>query len=84
MQLVRDALAPEYPDLIITQDDMAKGEVLRQHCARVDEGRPSVLFGVASLNRPPPASPSVSLIRTIFIVPFRSLHNKYWSLKLKN
>lgn len=48
MQLVRDALAPEYPDLIITQDDMAKGEVLRQHCARVDEGRPSVLFGVAS------------------------------------
>lgn len=48
MQLVRDALAPEYPDLIVTQDDMAKGEVLRQHCARVDEGRPSVLFGVAS------------------------------------
>ncbi|MBO6849600.1 MAG: ATP-dependent DNA helicase DinG [Marinobacter sp.] len=48
MQLVRDALAPEHPDLIITQDDMAKGEVLRQHCARVDEGRPSVLFGVAS------------------------------------
>ncbi len=48
MQQVRDALAPEYPDLIITQDDMAKGEVLRQHCNRVDEGRPSVLFGVAS------------------------------------
>lgn len=48
MQQVRDALAPEYPDLIITQDDMAKGEVLRQHCKRVDEGRPSVLFGVAS------------------------------------
>ncbi|MBW7470008.1 ATP-dependent DNA helicase DinG [Marinobacter sp. M216] len=48
MQQVRDGLAPEYPDLIITQDDMAKGEVLRQHCKRVDEGRPSVLFGVAS------------------------------------
>ncbi|HBC35949.1 MAG TPA: ATP-dependent DNA helicase DinG, partial [Marinobacter adhaerens] len=48
MQQVRDALAPDYPDLIITQDDMAKGEVLRQHCSRVDEGRPSVLFGVAS------------------------------------
>ncbi|MBW4933350.1 ATP-dependent DNA helicase DinG [Marinobacter sp. F4206] len=48
MQQVRDALAPEHPDLIITQDDMAKGEVLRQHCSRVDEGRPSVLFGVAS------------------------------------
>ena len=45
---VRDTLAPEYPDLIITQDDMAKGEVLRRHCSRVDEGRPSVLFGVAS------------------------------------
>jgi ATP-dependent DNA helicase DinG len=48
MQQVRDALAPDYPELIITQDDMAKGEVLRQHCSRVDEGRPSVLFGVAS------------------------------------
>ncbi|KEF32281.1 ATP-dependent helicase DinG/Rad3 [Marinobacter nitratireducens] len=48
MQQVRDALAPEYPDLIVTQDDMAKGEVLKQHCQRVDEGRPSVLFGVAS------------------------------------
>lgn len=48
MQLVRDALAPEYPDLILTQDDMAKNEVLRTHCQRVDEGKPSVLFGVAS------------------------------------
>ncbi len=48
MHQVRDALAPDYPELIITQDDMAKGEVLRQHCSRVDEGRPSVLFGVAS------------------------------------
>ncbi len=48
MQQVRDALAPEYPDLIITQDDMAKGEVLREHCRRIDEGRASVLFGVAS------------------------------------
>jgi ATP-dependent DNA helicase DinG len=48
MHQVRDALAGDYPGLIITQDDMAKGEVLRQHCARVDEGRPSVLFGVAS------------------------------------
>ncbi len=48
MLSVRDALAPEHPDLIITQDDMAKGEVLRQHCQRVDAGRPSVLFGVAS------------------------------------
>lgn len=48
MQQVRDALSPDYPELIITQDDMAKGEVLRQHCSRVDEGRPSVLFGVAS------------------------------------
>ena len=24
------------------------------------------------------------MIRTIFIVPFRSLHNKYWSLKFEN
>ncbi|AFP31085.1 MULTISPECIES: ATP-dependent DNA helicase DinG [Marinobacter] len=48
MHQVRDALAGDYPGLIITQDDMAKGEVLRQHCARVDDGRPSVLFGVAS------------------------------------
>lgn len=48
MQQVRDALAPEFPDLILTQDDMAKGEVLRQHCERVDNGKASVLFGVAS------------------------------------
>ena len=48
MSKVRVALAPGYPGLICTPDDMAKGEVLRRHCSRVDEGRPSVLFGVAS------------------------------------
>ncbi|NWN90457.1 ATP-dependent DNA helicase DinG [Marinobacter adhaerens] len=48
MHQVRDALSPEYPGLIITQDDMSRGEVLRQHRDRVDEGRASVLFGVAS------------------------------------
>jgi len=48
MHQVRDALAPDHPDLIITQDDMSRGEVLRQHRNRVDEGRASVLFGVAS------------------------------------
>lgn len=48
MNAVRDRLAPEWPELITTQDDMAKGEVLRQHKTRIDEGRPSVLFGVAS------------------------------------
>ncbi|MGO1502263.1 MAG: ATP-dependent DNA helicase DinG [Marinobacter sp.] len=48
MHQVRDALAPDHPDLIITQDDMSRGEVLRQHRIRIDEGRASVLFGVAS------------------------------------
>lgn len=48
MQLVHQALSPEYPGLITTQDDMSKGEVLRRHCARVDDNEPSVLFGVAS------------------------------------
>ncbi|WP_148862625.1 ATP-dependent DNA helicase DinG [Marinobacter fonticola] len=48
MNAVRDRLAPEWPELITTQDDMAKGEVLRQHKVRIDEGRASVLFGVAS------------------------------------
>ncbi|OEY67725.1 ATP-dependent DNA helicase DinG [Marinobacter sp. X15-166B] len=48
MQAVRDQLAPDYPGLIITQDDMAKGEVLRAHCERVDARHSSVLFGVAS------------------------------------
>lgn len=48
MNAVRDRLAPVWPELITTQDDMAKGEVLRQHRSRIDEGRPSVLFGVAS------------------------------------
>lgn len=45
---VRDQLAPEHPELITTQDDMAKGEVLRHHCQRIDDGKASVLFGVAS------------------------------------
>ncbi len=48
MNAVRDRLAPEHPGLITTQDDMAKGEVLRHHCERIDAGKPSVLFGVAS------------------------------------
>jgi len=48
MNAVRDRLAPEWPDVIITQDDMAKGEVLRKHKERVDAGLPSILFGVAS------------------------------------
>lgn len=48
MNAVRDRLAPEYPELITTQDDMAKGEVLRLHRERIDAGRASVLFGVAS------------------------------------
>ncbi|MDX1754928.1 MAG: ATP-dependent DNA helicase DinG [Marinobacter sp.] len=48
MHAVRDLLAGRFPDLITTQDDMAKGEVLRQHCERVDADKPSVLFGVAS------------------------------------
>ncbi len=48
MTAVRDRLAPDYPELITTQDDMAKGEVLRQHRERIDAGRISVLFGVAS------------------------------------
>jgi len=48
MKQVRDALAPEYPELILTQDDMAKSQVLQRHCSRIDEGNPSVLFGVAS------------------------------------
>lgn len=48
MNAVRDRLAPDHPGLITTQDDMAKGEVLRHHRERVDAGKPSVLFGVAS------------------------------------
>ncbi|WP_144776687.1 ATP-dependent DNA helicase DinG [Marinobacter maritimus] len=48
MHQVRDALAPDHPDLITTQDDMSRGEVLRQHKSKIDKGMPSVLFGVAS------------------------------------
>ncbi|MGP4843217.1 ATP-dependent DNA helicase DinG [Marinobacter sp. 1Y8] len=48
MNTVRDRLAADWPDVIITQDDMAKGEVLRKHKEKVDAGLPSVLFGVAS------------------------------------
>ncbi len=48
MHTVRDRLAEQYPGLITTQDDMAKGEVLRLHRERIDCDKPSVLFGVAS------------------------------------
>ncbi|WP_203141099.1 ATP-dependent DNA helicase DinG [Marinobacter mangrovi] len=48
MNAVRDKLSPEWPELITTQDDMAKGEVLRHHRERIDAGQRSVLFGVAS------------------------------------
>ncbi|TBW54723.1 ATP-dependent DNA helicase DinG [Marinobacter halodurans] len=48
MNAVRDKLAPAWPELITTQDDMAKGEVLRHHRERIDAGHRSVLFGVAS------------------------------------
>ncbi|MDC0661899.1 ATP-dependent DNA helicase DinG [Marinobacter sp. SS21] len=48
MHTVRDRLAEQYPGLITTQDDMAKGEVLRLHRERIDGDKPSVLFGVAS------------------------------------
>jgi len=48
MQEVQEKLSPQYPELITSQDDYARQEVLRHHRERIDAGKPSVLFGVAS------------------------------------
>lgn len=48
MHDVRDLLAPQFPDLIVTQDDMSKAAVLAHHRERIDRGDTSILFGVAS------------------------------------
>lgn len=48
MQDVRAALDANWPDLILGQDDHARGEVLRRHRERIDGGQRSILFGVAS------------------------------------
>ncbi len=48
MHRVRDELPDEVRERVITQDDYTRGEVLERHRLRIDQGEPSVLFGVAS------------------------------------
>ena len=48
MHDVRDLLVPDFPDQIVTQDDMSKAAVLAHHRERIDRGETSILFGVAS------------------------------------
>ncbi|TVP58176.1 MAG: ATP-dependent DNA helicase DinG [Halomonadaceae bacterium] len=48
MHRIRESLPKAEQDKVITQDDYTRSEVLERHRARVDQGIPSVLFGVAS------------------------------------
>ena len=48
MHDVLAALPEEWRKRVLCQDDHQKFELLRKHCARIDKGRGSVIFGLAS------------------------------------
>jgi len=48
MEAIYERLSPEFPDTIVTQDQMGKAAVLAHHRERVDAGKTSILFGLAS------------------------------------
>ncbi len=48
LRTVRERMPEGVADMILGQDDYGKQEVLRLHRERIDAGRASVLFGVAS------------------------------------
>ncbi|MEM8594263.1 MAG: ATP-dependent DNA helicase DinG [Pseudomonadota bacterium] len=50
MQTVYESLENDLREIIITQDDHAKIEVIRRHRERIDEGLNSVIFGLASFS----------------------------------
>ncbi|MXX07528.1 MAG: ATP-dependent DNA helicase DinG [Gammaproteobacteria bacterium] len=48
MHDVLAALPEEWRKRVLCQDDHQKFELLRRHCARIDKGKGSVIFGLAS------------------------------------
>ena len=50
MRDVLEGLEPEWCDRVLCQDDYQKSQLLTLHRERVDEGQPSVIFGLASFS----------------------------------
>ena len=48
LRSVQSSLPPELRERVLAQGDLARGEIIARHCERVDAGKPSVVFGVAS------------------------------------
>ena len=48
MQDVRQCLSEQWQDLVLCQDDYTKSELLKYHRKRIDEGKGSIIFGLAS------------------------------------
>lgn len=48
MQAVYDALDESLRRQVLNQDQLGKQEIIRRHCAAVDRGETSVIFGLAS------------------------------------
>jgi ATP-dependent DNA helicase DinG len=70
---VREGVEKEIQDLIITQDDMSKQEIIKQHRNRIDEKKPSIIFGLASfaegIDLPGKYLTSVMIAKIPFSVP---------------
>lgn len=48
MQDVLEGLSKEWREIILCQDDYQKAQLLKFHRQRVDQGEPSIIFGLAS------------------------------------
>jgi ATP-dependent DNA helicase DinG len=73
MNQVREGVDKALQDLIITQDDMSKQEIIKQHRARIDDQQPSIIFGLASfaegIDLPGKYLTSVMIAKIPFSVP---------------
>lgn len=49
MNEVYEELPKELAKVTLTQDKMSKNRLLETHCQRIDAGKPSIIFGLASL-----------------------------------
>lgn len=49
MNEVYDGLASQLRKITLTQDMLSKNRLIEKHCQRIDEEKPSIIFGLASL-----------------------------------
>jgi len=50
MGAVLEAMTSSIRDNILAQGDLSKNQILRQHRAQIDSGKPSIIFGLASFS----------------------------------